>query len=299
MIKRVMITGANSGVGKDSARQFALRDETEVVYIVARNPQRAEAARKDLVATTGRDIFEVVLMDTTDLNSARAAAMAIDEPIDALIMNAGGSGGATPGTRTDYGTTQIFAINVLGHVVLLEALLAMNKLTQVAVFASSEAARGMLGMPKPKLATSSVDDFAAVIDGSHWGTSYNGMQDYGLVKYVGSMWMASLARKYPNIRFVSISPGGTAGTEIGGTAPAGMRFIVNRILLPLGLFHSLDTGAKRYLDAVLDDRYQSGRFYASKRGATGEVVDQATIFPDLENAAYQDNAYEAIHRFIS
>ncbi len=298
LIKRVMITGANSGLGKDSARQFALRSETETVYMVARNPERAEAAKQDLIAATGRGIFEIVLMDTMDLETAHAAANTIDEPIDALIMNAGGIGGSTPGAKTKDGVTHVFATNVLGHVVLLETLLAADKLTQVAVFSSSEGVRGMPGQSKPHLATSSVDEFASIIDGSFWGDSYNPGADYGLVKYVGTMWMSSLARKYLNIRFVSMSPGGTAGTNVFNDAPAFMRFIVNNVLRRLGVFHSLETGAKRYVDAVLDDSYRSGRFYASKRGATGEIVDQATLFADLENEAFQDNVYEAIHRFI-
>ena len=39
-------------------------------------------------------------------------------------------------------------------------------------------------------------------------------------------------------------------------------------------------------------------FYASKSGTAGPVVDQGTIFNDLNNKNIQDNAYEAIHRFI-
>ena len=40
-------------------------------------------------------------------------------------------------------------------------------------------------------------------------------------------------------------------------------------------------------------------FYASAAGKLkGPMVDQAEIFPDLANPAYQDHANEAIHRFI-
>ncbi len=44
---------------------------------------------------------------------------------------------------TADGATNMFAQNVLGHVVLLEALLAEDRLGEVAVFAGSEAARGL------------------------------------------------------------------------------------------------------------------------------------------------------------
>lgn len=293
-----MITGANSGLGKESARQFALRPEIETVYLAARNRERAEAAKHDLVSATGRDIFEIVLLDTTDLDSARAAANAIVEPIDVLIMNAGGMGGSTPGAKTRDGVTHAFATNVLGHVMLLESLLAADKLTTVAVFSSSEAVRGMPGQSRAELATSSVDEFASVLDGSYWGDSYDKRAGYGLVKYVGTMWMSSLERKYPGIRFVSMSPGGTAGTNVFDEAPLFLKFLVNHVLSRFGIFHSVEIGARRYVDAVLDERFKSGRFYASRRGATGEIVDQATVFADLENESFQDNAYEAIHRFM-
>lgn len=299
MIKRIMITGANSGLGKDSARQLALRDETEKIYIVARNAGRAEAAVKDLVAATGRDIFEIIIMDTMDLNSARAAADAIDQPIDALIMNAGGLGGATPDAKTKDEATHMFAVNVLGHAVLLESLLKGNKLTQVAMFAGSEAARGIpiMRMKRPTLQTASVDEFSSIINGS-FASQYDAQQDYGLVKYVGALWMAALARKYPNVRFVTMSPGGTSGTAAIGDAPAVMKFMVNRVLPAFGMMHALEVGAARYVDALVDNNYKSGVFYASQSGMTGEVSDQSSFLPELNNKTYQDNAYEAIHRFV-
>jgi hypothetical protein len=41
-------------------------------------------------------------------------------------------------------------------------------------------------------------------------------------------------------------------------------------------------------------------FYASAASAvTGPVANQADIFPDLRNASFQDNANQAIHRFIA
>ena len=67
----------------------------------------------------------------------------------------------------------------------------------------------------------------------------------------------------------------------------------------MGMAHSLETGAKRFVDGINDESYKSGVFYGSKaKVLTGPLIDQATIFPDLENRTFQDNANEAIHRFI-
>jgi hypothetical protein len=56
----------------------------------------------------------------------------------------------------------------------------------------------------------------------------------------------------------------------------------------------------RYLEAISSDKFESGHFYASADGkVTGNVVDQSSIFPDLSNPTYQDNAAAAIHQFIN
>ncbi len=68
----------------------------------------------------------------------------------------------------------------------------------------------------------------------------------------------------------------------------------------LGIAHPLETGARRLVDGITDRALRSGVFYASAANTiTGPVSDQADIFPDLANPTYQDNADEAIHRFIA
>ncbi len=141
--KTIFITGANTGLGKELARQLALRGDFERIYLGCRNPEKAERAKDDLETVSGRAIFEVVIIDLADLASVQAAASAIGAPLNALAMNAGGTGGPTPATLTQDGVTEIFAQNVLGHVVLLEELLAAGLLTDVSVLVGSEAARGV------------------------------------------------------------------------------------------------------------------------------------------------------------
>ncbi|MBL4586138.1 MAG: SDR family NAD(P)-dependent oxidoreductase [Flavobacteriales bacterium] len=302
-MKTVLITGANSGIGKDTARQIALLSETEKVYLGCRNPQRAEAAKKELEATTGRNIFEIVKIDVSDLESVRTAVASLSEPIEGLVMNAGGMGGKNPEVKTRDGVVQIIATNVLGHVVLLEELLRTKKLIKVAVYAGSEAVRGvpMMGMARPNMRSYSVDEFAAVADGSFF-KKFDPMEVYGYVKLMAAMWMSSVARKNPEVRIVTMSPGGTSGTSVMEDLPPVMKFFFKNVgmkIMPLlGLFHSVEVGAKRFVDALNDSQYKSGKFYASKSGVSGKITDQATIFSEIDNAQYQDNASEALHRFL-
>src|SRR5690348_17241920 len=87
--KTVLITGANAGIGKEVARQLALRPEFARIYLACRNKDRAIAAQAELEAATGRYMFDIVLIDVADLGSVRAGLAAIDGSVDALVMNAG------------------------------------------------------------------------------------------------------------------------------------------------------------------------------------------------------------------
>jgi NAD(P)-dependent dehydrogenase (short-subunit alcohol dehydrogenase family) len=306
MNKSILITGANSGLGKESARQLAMINETEKIYLACRNLTKAQEAKKSLEKSTGRSIFEIVIMDVSDPDSVRSSVAGLNEPIDALIMSAGGMGGKSPLNMTSFGVTSLFANNVLGHVVLVNELIKANKLNNVALYAGSEGARGVdeMGMKRPDLLTSSVDEFAEVIDGSFFDTQTDPMQAYGYVKYTAALWMSSEARKNPNIRFITMSPGFTSGTAVMNDLPPSKRFMFKYIMLPIvaplkGMVHKLEKGAKRFVDGINNESLISGVFYASKaKKLVGPVIDQSSIFPDLNNATYQDNASAAIHRFI-
>jgi NAD(P)-dependent dehydrogenase (short-subunit alcohol dehydrogenase family) len=303
-IESVLITGANSGLGKECARQMALLDTTKKVYLGCRNEGRAQEAKRELEEATGRSIFEVVLMDVSDQDSVANAVTTLTEPIDALVMNAGGMGGPAPGTVTSDGVVQLFAVNVLGHAVLLEQLLKAKLLTKVAVYAGSEAARGvtMMGMKQPSLPSSSVDDFVAIADGSMWGSTLDPMVAYGPVKYMAAMWMSAMARKYPDVRILTMSPGGSGGTNVMQDLGGIMKFMfgIGMKVMPLfGMMHSVETGAGRYVKALTDDGFETGHFYATKGGGvSGAVADQVGHFADLGNPAFQDNALAAVERFI-
>ena len=305
--KAVLITGANVGLGKEVARQLALTGDFDRIHLACRNTDSGRSAAADLERLTGRSIFSVVRMDLTDLNSVRSALDALDGPLHSVVMNAGGTGGPTPLALTADGVTHVFGSNVLGHVVLLENLLATGALTSSAVLVGSEAARGvrMMRMPRPTFTDHSVEEFASVIDGSFFEHhQFNTFLAYGQVKYVGALWMSALARKHLDLRLLTVSPGNTAGTDALRDMGSVTRSVMNHVMLPyvlpaLGVGHQLEKGAKRLADGVTDDRLRSGVFYASRPGkVVGPLVDQSEIVADFKDPAIQLNAYEAIRRFV-
>ncbi|MEO0603456.1 MAG: SDR family NAD(P)-dependent oxidoreductase, partial [Myxococcota bacterium] len=187
----VLITGANAGLGKDAARQMAIRPEVGKVYLGVRNAAKGAAAKQELEQVTGRAVFEVVIIDTSDLTTVEAAVASLDA-LDGVVLNAGGPGGASAGDKTADGVTQAFAANVLGHVALVEGLIAADKLRGTVVNVSTEAVRGIpaMGMKRPELSSSSVDDFVAIADGSRFDR-FEPMVAYGYNKYVSTLWISA------------------------------------------------------------------------------------------------------------
>lgn len=304
--KVAFITGANSGIGKEIARQLALTGAYKKIYLGCRNKERALAARTELEGSTGESSFEIVDIDTSDVESARRAATYIDEPIDALVMNAGGTGGKTPLAITKSGVTEIFASNVLGHAVLLDELIKLGKLKTFAVFVGSESARGIpkMGVKRPSLATSSVDEFASICDGNYFNRhKFSSTLGYSQTKYIGALWIGAVARKNPSLRLITVSPGNTSGTEGLKDAPLLLRIFLKYVMMPivaplLGMVHGLDVGAKRLVDSIDDSSLKSGTFYGSHLDSlTGPIIDQSEILSDLNDPVIQDSALEAIRLF--
>lgn len=304
MLNSYLITGANAGLGKETAKQLASKPGTKKIYLGCRSRDKALMAQKELEMETGKFVFEILDIDVSDLDSVNAAVEALPEPVDALVMNAGGAVGSTFHELNQDGVTQIFAVNLLGHTVLTEKLIKAQKLTKVAIYAGSEAARGVkeMGMQRPDFPSTSTQDFIDLSKGELYGHKKDATVPYGPIKYMAALWMSAMAREHKEIRFITMSPGATAGTEGFNTLSPIKRFVMKsmmKMMLMLGKVHGVEVGAKRFVDALLDTSYQSGGFYASEKGLTGKVGEQSKLFSDLANVKYQDNAKAAIDKLAA
>jgi retinol dehydrogenase 12 len=107
------VTGANSGMGKETARELA-RLGADVV-LACRNRQRGEAAREEIAGSTGATAVTVMELDLSSAASVRAFATAFGdrfEKLDVLVNNAAASLPARE--MTPDGFEAHWATNVLG-----------------------------------------------------------------------------------------------------------------------------------------------------------------------------------------
>ena len=119
-----LITGANSGLGLESARALAAAGAT--VVLACRSLAKAEAARRELLAGAGSGALDVLELDLADLQSVQAGARQVQERygrLDLLLANAGVM--APPRMRTRQGFELQFGVNHLGHYLLTRLLLPL------------------------------------------------------------------------------------------------------------------------------------------------------------------------------
>jgi NADP-dependent 3-hydroxy acid dehydrogenase YdfG len=117
--RRVVVTGASSGIGAATVRRF--RDRGWEVVGVARRAERLEA----LAAETGAEVFVADITQQGDVD-ALAAHLRQLGPVHALVNNAGGARGMESVELSDPEDWRwMFEVNVLGTKRVISALLPL------------------------------------------------------------------------------------------------------------------------------------------------------------------------------
>jgi NAD(P)-dependent dehydrogenase (short-subunit alcohol dehydrogenase family) len=245
-----VVTGANTGLGFETARMLAERGAAVVLAVRDIKKGRQAAAR------IAGDVT-VQALDLTSLESIRSAAAELRTAhprIDLLINNAGVM--YTPKQTTADGFELQFGTNHLGHFALTGLL--VNQL---------------LPVPGSRIVTvSSVGHrirAAIHFDDLQWQHSYNRVGAYGQAKLANLMFTYELQRRLaPHGTTVAVAAHpGVSNTELMRNSPAALR-------VPLGWLAPLITqkaemGALPTLRAATDPTVIGGQYYGP--GGRGEV----------------------------
>lgn len=123
-IRTAVVTGANAGIGLETARGIAAAGLRTV--LLCRNAERAEAARADIAASVPGADLDVVLADLGSQVQVRRAAAELEGRYDALHVLVNNAGVILKErSRTDEGHDAYLATNHLGPFLLTNLLLPL------------------------------------------------------------------------------------------------------------------------------------------------------------------------------
>lgn len=128
--KTVIVTGSNTGLGKETALDLAKRGAR--VIMACRNISEANSVRDEIILKSGNHNVVVLKLDISSLESVRKFAEVInqqEERLDVLMHNAGVALGNNPGKSVD-GLELTFATNHFGPFLLTHLLVDLMKRTK-------------------------------------------------------------------------------------------------------------------------------------------------------------------------
>ena len=254
-----IVTGANTGLGFETARVLAMKG-AEVV-LACRNPVKGELARRRIAEQSPAGRASVEVLDLSDLESVAKFARTIAKTrtsIDLLVNNAGVM--VPPLTRTPQGFELQFGTNHLGHFALTAGLLPLLTRTPGAriVVVSSVAQR---------LGRIDFDDL-------NWERrTYRAWEAYGQSKLANMLFAlelhARLTKAGSSARSLAAHPGWTA-TELQRTDA------MSRFFNPFFAMDPAD-GALPQLRAAVDPAATGGSYWGPTgffelRGPAGEAA---------------------------
>jgi NAD(P)-dependent dehydrogenase (short-subunit alcohol dehydrogenase family) len=181
----MFITGANKGLGYETARQLITRGHT--VYLGARSVEHGEAAASELGG-------QFVQLDVTDYSSVETALGVIAERqghLDVLVNNAGIS---TTADVTGPVALKVFDTNAIGLIRVTQAALPLLEESENPVVVNVSSALG---------------SFWAVTNPERRQFHFPSIV-YGSSKAAVSMLTVQYAKAFPRIKFNAVEPGFTA-----------------------------------------------------------------------------------------
>jgi len=247
--KTVVLSGATSGIGLETARLFA--EKGARLVCLNRDPLKSAALGEELAKKYGCD-FRTIIVDFASLAQVRSCArelLALETPIDVLIHNTGVY--HTKKTMSADDIEMVFQVNHLGSFLINYLLLDRLKTENRAriIYVNSEGHRF-------SLAGVHTDDL-------DWKRHvYTGLKSYGAAKTAQLLAMRRFGELFSggSVTVNAMHPGNVA-TNIGNNNGKLYRSLKRKIILPSARDPAVSAKALLYLAASPALDGVSGKFF--------------------------------------
>lgn len=274
--KICVVTGANSGIGKETAIGLARKGAT--VIAVCRDKSRGEAAVAEIKAASGTPNVSLMLCDLSSQASIRAfaAELKASHPrIDVLVNNAGAI--MPKRVLSEDGIELTFALNHLGYFLLTNLLLDTLK---------ASAPSRIINVSSAASRTSKID-FSDLEN-----RRYSSMRAYGRSKLANVLFTTALARRLAGtgVTVNALHPG-VVSTNFGKewlSGPLGRLMSKLISLVMIGAAEGAETSV--YLASAPEVAGVSGEYFAKK--------EPATMNPQARDPKAQEQLWEASARLV-
>jgi NAD(P)-dependent dehydrogenase (short-subunit alcohol dehydrogenase family) len=267
-MKTVVMTGGTAGLGQVAAQRINADPDVHL-----------------LLGTRSASPFETLPLDLGRLASVREFARATEDTlggtrVDVLVLNAGVQL-ATNENRTEDGFETTFAVNHLGHYLLLRSLLGSLADDATVVITTSDThdpRTNSFGAPRDL-------DPEALAHPPSRGRFKAGFQAYSASKLCNILTARALADARPGLRVIAYNPGFTPGTGLQREWPvwARMATVMGRIMRPVARLATVDQAGDELVDLALNRTSPpAGRIYAS-------LVKRRLTWPDPAPLAQSDD----------
>ncbi len=260
--KTCIVTGATTGIGREVARNLAGMRAT--VVLPARTLERGNAARDEIVASTGNDKVEVLLADLSSQASIRQFAKdfkAKHDRLHVLVNNAGLWANARE--LTPDGIEKCWATNVLAYDLLTRLLLDVLKASAPAriVNVASKMAWGL-------------DDTDLPFDRRRW----SGPAAYAQSKQANRMLTWALAKKLEGtgVTANAVHPGGV-NTDITRHNTGVIGALAAAYFKLFGRTPAQGADTPTWVAVAPELAGVTGRFYSDRRESRCAFRDEAAI----------------------
>jgi retinol dehydrogenase-13 len=254
--KTIVLSGATSGIGLETARLFAAKGAR--LICLNRDPVKSEALEGELRKTFDCDI-RTITVDFASLEQVRACArqlLALEHPIDALIHNTGVYHTKMALSRDNIEI--VFQINhlcaFLINYLLKERLKSENRAR--IIYVNSEGHRFALA--------------GVHVDDLEWKRHiYTGLKSYGAAKTAQLLTMLKFSEYFSDcaVTINAMHPGNVA-TNMGNNNGSIYRALKNNFILPSAKDPVISAQALLYLASSGDIEGISGKFFNLTTGET-------------------------------